>query len=85
MRVDSFLLCELAAYSDFPRLMADLKIYVNGVAVKQVQSGNAIVDTMSFTIIKQHDINRIALDLREAHRDDFLSVPAVSRVSRRPE
>ena len=102
--VDNSLLCELAVHPDFPRLMADLEIYVNGVAVKQVQTVNAIVDTMSATIMKQHnpgltdpqlrqlvaahidddsfcryviqqDINGIALDLREAHKDDFFSVP----------
>ncbi len=102
--MDNSLLCELAAHPDFPRLMADLEIYVNGTAVKQVQSANAIVDAMNATIMKQHnpgltdpqlrqliaahidddsfcryiiqqDINGIALDLREAHRDDFLSVP----------
>ena len=103
-RVDNSLLCELAVHPDFPRLMSDLEIYVNGVAVKQVQAANAIVDTMSATIMKQHnpgltdpqlrqlvtahidddsfcryviqqDINGIALDLREAHKDDFFSVP----------
>ena len=69
-----------------------------------MQTVNAIVDTMSATIMKQYnpgltdpqlrqlvaahidddsfcryviqqDINSIALDLREAHRDDFFSVP----------
>ncbi len=45
-RVDTSLLCELAVHPDFPRLMADLEIYVNGTAVKQVQSANAIVDIM---------------------------------------
>ena len=103
-RIDNTLLCELAAHPDFPRLMADLEIYVNGTAVKQVQSANAIVDIMSATIMKQHnpglsdpqlrqlvaahidddsfcryviqqDINKIALDLREAHKNDFFSVP----------
>lgn len=102
--IDNSLLCELAAHPDFPRLMADLEIYVNGIAGKQVQSANAIVDAMSATIMKQYnpgltdpqlrqlitahidedsfcrhiiqqDINTIALDLREAHRDDFFSVP----------
>ena len=102
--VDNSLLCELATHPDFPRLMADLDIYVNGVAGKQVQSANAIVDAVSATIMKQHnpgltdpqlrqliaahidddsfcryviqqDINKIALDLREAHKDDFFSVP----------
>ena len=98
--VDNSLLCGLATHPDFPRLMADLEIYVNGVAVKQVQTANAIVDTMSATIMKQYnpgltdpqlrqliaahidddsfcryviqqDISKIALDLREAHKDDF--------------
>ena len=103
-RVNNSLLCELAVHPDFPRLMADLEIYVNGVAVKQVQTANAIVDTMSATIMKQYnpgltdpqlkqlvaahidddsfcryviqqDINKIAFDLREAHKNDFFSVP----------
>ena len=86
------------------KLMADLEIYVNGTAVKQVQSANAIVDAMSAMIMKQHnpgltdpqlrqliaahidddsfcryiiqqDIDEIAAGLREAHREDFFSVP----------
>ena len=102
--VDNALLCELATHPDFPRLMADLEIYVNGIAAKQVQGANAIVDAVSATVMKQHnpgltdrqlrqliaahidddsfcryviqqDINKIALDLREAHKDDFFSVP----------
>lgn len=69
-----------------------------------MQAANAIVDTMSATIMKQHnpaltdpqlqqlvtahidddsffryviqqDINKIALDLRETHKDDFFNVP----------
>lgn len=52
--VDNSLLCELAAHPDFPRLMADLEIYVNGVAVKQVQGANAIVDAVSTAIKKQY-------------------------------
>ena len=42
-RIDNTLLCELAAHPDFPRLMADLEIYVNGTALKQAQGANAIV------------------------------------------
>ena len=36
-------------------MMADLEIYVNGATVKQVQTVNAIVDTMSATIMKQYN------------------------------
>ena len=102
--IDNSLLCELVVHPDFPRLMADLEVYGNGIAGKQVQSANAIVDAVSATIMKQYnpslsdpqlrqliaahidddsfcryviqqDINKIALDLREAHKDDFFSVP----------
>jgi hypothetical protein len=102
--VDNVLLCELATHPDFPRFMVDLEIYVNGIAPKQVQGANAIVDAVSATILKQHnpgltdpqlrhliaahidddsfcrhviqqDINKIALDLREAHKDDLFSIP----------
>lgn len=52
-RLDNSLLCELATHSDFPRLMAELEIYVNGVATKQIQGANAIVDAMSATIMKR--------------------------------
>ena len=77
-----------------------LRKFLNGVAAKQVQGDNAIVDAMSAIIMKRHnpgltdpqlrqlitahnrfcryviqqDINKIALDLREAHKDDFFSV-----------
>ncbi len=81
--------------------MADLEIYVNGIAAKQVQGANAIVDAVSATVMKQHNPvltdpqlrqliaahidddsfcryviqDKIALDLREAHKGDYFSVP----------
>lgn len=51
--LNNSLLCELAVHPDFPRLMAGLEIYVNGIAAKQVQGANAIADAMSATIMKQ--------------------------------
>lgn len=67
------LLCELATHPDFPRLMADLEIYVNGIAGKQVQSANAIVDAVSARIMKQHNPGLTDPQLRQliaAHIDD---------------
>ena len=72
-RVDNSLLCELAVHPDFPRLMADLEIYVNGIAGKQVQSANAIVDAVSATIMKQYNPGLTDPQLRQlvaAHIDD---------------
>lgn len=71
--VNNSLLCELATHPAFPRFMADLEIYVNGVAVKQVQAANAIVDTMSATIMKRYNPGLTDPQLRQlvaAHIDD---------------
>ena len=82
--VDNSLLCELAVHPDFPRLMADLEIYVNGIAGKQVQSANAIVDAVSTTIMKQHNPGLSDPQLRQliaAHiDDDSFCFPAASNV-----
>lgn len=50
-RVDNSLLCEMAAHPDFPRLMADLEIYVNGVAGQQIQNANALVDAARASVM----------------------------------
>mgnify|MGYP002551123680 CR=1 FL=1 len=54
-RIDNALLCDLATYPDFPRLMAELEVYVNGMAVKLVRTANSIVDAASANIVKQYD------------------------------
>ena len=71
--IDNSLLCELAAHPDFPRLMADLEIYVNGIATKQVQGANAIVDAMSAKVMKKHNPGISDTQLRQlitAHIDE---------------
>ena len=57
----------------FPGSWPDLEIYVNGVAGKQVQGANAIVDAVSATIMKQHNPGLTDPQLRQliaAHIDD---------------
>lgn len=54
-KIDNALLCELATHPDFPRLMAELEVYVNGMAVKLVQTANTFVDAASANIVKQYD------------------------------
>ena len=63
--VSNSLLRELATHPDFPRLMADLEIYVNSIATKQVQGANAIVDAVSATIMKQHNSGLTDPQLRQ--------------------
>jgi len=72
--VDNSLLCELATHPDFPRLMADLEIYVTDPQLRQLIAAHIDDDSFCRYVIQQ-DINKIALDLREAHKDDFFSVP----------
>ena len=89
-RIDNTLLCELAAHPDFPRLMADLEIYVNGTALKQAQGANAIVDTMSATVIKKHNpgmsdtFRKLSVEERKwlkkiAEKSDLLKNPKPQR------
>ena len=80
-RVDNSLLCELAVHPDFPRLMADLEIYMkqhnpslSDPQLRQLIAAHIDDDSFCRYVIQQ-DINKIALDLREAHKDDFFSVP----------
>ena len=37
-RIDTALLCELAAHPDFVKLLADIQIYVEGIAATQIQN-----------------------------------------------
>ena len=43
-RIDTVLFCELATRRDFVKLLADIEIYVNGIAARQIQNLNAWVD-----------------------------------------
>ena len=45
--VDNSLLCELATHPDFPRLMADLEIYVNGCLLYTSQTGTRLLCLLS--------------------------------------
>ena len=53
-RINNRLLCELATHPDFPKLLADMEIYVDGIASMQVQSLNAIVDAARTTVMEKY-------------------------------
>ena len=50
-RIDTALLCELATHPDFVKLLADIQIYVEGIASMQIQNLNAWLDVASYAII----------------------------------
>ena len=72
-RVDNALLCELAAHPDFVKLLADIQIYVEGIAAMQIQNLNAWVDVARAEIVEKYqpgENDRTAYLLQAAHVDE---------------
>ncbi len=72
-RVDNTLLCELAAHPDFVKLLADIQIYVEGIAAMQVQNLNAWVDVARAEIVEKYqpgEHDQTAYLLQAAHIDE---------------
>ena len=53
-RIDTALLCELAVHPDFVKLLADIQIYVEGIAATQIQNLNAWVDVARAEIMEKY-------------------------------
>lgn len=58
-RIDTVLLCELAAHPDFVKLLADIQIYVEGIAATQIQNLNAWVDVARAEIMEQYTLGEL--------------------------
>ena len=72
-QVDNALLCELAAHPDFVKLLADIQIYVEGIAAMQIQNLNAWVDVARAEIMEKYqpeENDRTAYLLQAAHVDE---------------
>ena len=72
-RVDTALLGELVAHPDFMKLLADISIYVNGIAAMQIQNLNAWVDVARAEIVEKYqpgENDRTAYLLQAAHVDE---------------
>ena len=72
-RVDTALLGELVAHPDFVKLLADIQIYVEGIAAMQIQNLNAWVDVARTEIVEKYqpeDNDRTAYLLQSAHVDE---------------
>lgn len=53
-RVNTALLSELVTHKDFEKLLADIEIYVDGIATMQIQNLNAWVDVARTEIIEKY-------------------------------
>ena len=77
-RVDNALLCELASHPDFVKLLADIQIYVEGIAAMQVQNLNAWVDVARAEIVEkyqpgEHDQTTYLLQAAHIDEGDYFS------------
>ncbi|MCI9626325.1 MAG: helix-turn-helix transcriptional regulator [Clostridia bacterium] len=74
-KINVRLLCELAAHKDFVKLMADIEIYVDGIAAMQIQNLNSTVDLAWAEIIERYhpgEHDRTLLTLEAAHINENL-------------
>ena len=72
-RVDTALLGELVAHPDFIKLLADIQIYVEGIAAMQIQNLNAWVDVARAEIVEKYqpeEHDQTAYLLQAAHIDE---------------
>ncbi|WP_287713908.1 helix-turn-helix domain-containing protein [Blautia sp.] len=72
-RINNRLLCELTTHKDFIKFLADIEIYVDGIANMQIQNLNALVDTVRHEIIERYrpgEDDPYLKVLQAAHVDD---------------
>lgn len=72
-RFNTAMLCELASHKDFVKLLADIEIYVNGIAAMQIQNLNAWVDVARAEIMEKYrpgEHDGAAYLLRAAHIEE---------------
>ena len=74
-KINVRLLCELAAHKDFVKLMADIEIYVDGIAAMQIQNLNSTVDLARAEIMERYhpvEHDRTLLTLEAGHINEDL-------------
>lgn len=62
-RVDTALLGELVTHPDFMKLLADISIYVNGIAAMQIHNLNAWVEVVRSKIIEEYQLGDQDMDV----------------------
>ena len=54
-KLNNRLFCELITHPEFPRLMADMEIYVDGMVSMQIRNLNALLESVRTSIIEKYD------------------------------
>ena len=69
-KIDTALFCELATHKDFVKLLADMQIYVEGIATQQIHNLNAWVDVVRAEIMEKYqpgEHDKTTFLLQQAH------------------
>ncbi len=77
-RLNNRLLCELTVHPDFPKLLADIEIYVDRIASMQIDTLNATVDVARQEILKKYqpeeeDLYLKTLSAGHIEEDEFFA------------
>lgn len=77
-KINTRLLCELATHEDFPKLLADIEIYVDRIASMQIDTLNATVDVVRQEILNKYqpaedDIYLKTLAAAHVEEDEYFS------------
>ena len=54
-KLNNRLFCELITHPEFPRLMADMEIYVDGMVSMQIRNLNALLESVRASIVEKYD------------------------------
>ena len=54
-KLNNRLFCELVTHPEFPRLMADMEIYVDGMVSMQIRNLNALLESVRTSIVEKYD------------------------------
>lgn len=54
-KLNNRLFCELITHPEFPRLMADMEIYVDGMVSMQIRNLNALLESVRTSIVEKYD------------------------------
>ena len=79
-RINNRLLCELATHKDFIKFLADIEIYVDGIATMQIQNLNALVDTVRHEIIERYRPGEDDPHLKVSVSYTHLTLPTICSV-----
>lgn len=75
-KVNRRLLQELVSHEEFPRLLADIEIYIDNIAGMQIQNLNAWIDVVRQELIAKHNPDKDDPTLRVLYIDNSISYRA---------